>query len=60
VLAAVETSRALRTSSWDALIVEAARQAACSRILTEDLSDGHVIHGVRIENPFLAGARAGG
>lgn len=37
---------------WDALIVEAARVAGAERLLTEDLADGAVIAGVRIENPF--------
>lgn len=40
-------------SIWDALIVRAARAAICDRILTEDLADGSVLGGVRVENPFL-------
>jgi len=52
VLAAVDTSQSAQISLWDALIIEAARQAGCERVLTEDLSDGQVISGVRIENPF--------
>jgi predicted nucleic acid-binding protein len=39
-------------SFWDALIVEAARRAGATRLLTEDLRHGQVIGGVRIENPF--------
>jgi len=39
-------------SFWDALMVEAARVAGAGRLLTEDLQDGQVIAGVRIENPF--------
>lgn len=54
VLAAIGTSREAKISLWDALIIEAARQAGCTRVLTEDLSHGQVIRGVRIENPFLA------
>ena len=49
---AVRTSRTAEISYWDGLIVAAARSAACERILTEDLSDGATITGVRIENPF--------
>jgi predicted nucleic acid-binding protein len=41
-------------SWWDALIVEAARVAGAHRLLTEDLQDGQVIEGVRIEDPFLS------
>jgi predicted nucleic acid-binding protein len=54
VLAAMDTSRHARLSLWDALIIEAARDAGCERVLTEDLSHGQVIRGVRVENPFQA------
>lgn len=50
--AAVATSTTAHISYWDALIVEAAASAACEHLLTEDLQDGAVIRGVRIENPF--------
>jgi predicted nucleic acid-binding protein len=52
VLAAVDTSRTVQLSLWDALIVEAASRAGCERVLSEDLNAGQVIRGVRIENPF--------
>jgi len=52
VLAAIDTSQSAQISIWDALIVEAAHRADCERVLTEDLSDGQVIRGVRIDNPF--------
>lgn len=55
VLAAIDTSRSVRISVWDALIIESARQAGCERVLTEDLADGQIIRGVRVENPFRAG-----
>lgn len=41
-----------RVSYWDALIVAAAGAAGCERLLTEDLTAGTVIGGVRVENPF--------
>ncbi len=41
-----------RISFWDALIVRAAALAGCEVVLSEDLSDGPLIDGVRIENPF--------
>jgi predicted nucleic acid-binding protein len=53
VLAAIEVSREAQLSLSDAMIIEAARQAGCERVLTEDLSHGQVIRGVRVENPFL-------
>lgn len=52
VQAAIATSRSATISLWDALIVEAARVGGCDRLLTEDLSAGSTIRGVRIENPF--------
>lgn len=33
-------------------MIEAARQAGCWQILTEDLSYGQVIRNVAVENPF--------
>jgi predicted nucleic acid-binding protein len=41
-------------SHWDALIVVAAVRASCDTLLTEDLSHGQVIEGIRIVNPFAA------
>jgi predicted nucleic acid-binding protein len=41
-----------RASYWDALLVATAAGAGCTTILTEDMSDGTVLHGVRILNPF--------
>jgi predicted nucleic acid-binding protein len=52
VLAAVNTSRTAKLSLSDALIIEAARQAGCIRVYSEDMSHGQVIRGVRVENPF--------
>jgi predicted nucleic acid-binding protein len=39
-------------SFWDALIVGAAKSAGCSHLLTEDLSHGQDLDGVRVVNPF--------
>jgi len=39
---------------YDSLIVAAALEAGCTRLLTEDLQDGQRIEGLRIENPFKA------
>lgn len=41
-----------RLSFWDALIVAAALKGGARTILSEDLSAGHSISGVRIDNPF--------
>ncbi|AUB81874.1 PIN domain-containing protein [Candidatus Thiodictyon syntrophicum] len=40
---------------WDAMLVQAARAAGVTRLLTEDMQDGRVIGTMRLENPFKAG-----
>lgn len=39
---------------YDSLIVAAALEAGCKRLLSEDLQHGQRIEGLRIENPFRA------
>lgn len=39
-------------SYWDCAIVEAARALGCDVVLSEDLSDGQDLDGLRIVNPF--------
>ena len=50
---AIVLSGDAQLSYWDALIVATARLAACDVVLTEDLSHGSMIAGVRIENPLI-------
>jgi predicted nucleic acid-binding protein len=50
---AIDLSIVTGFSIWDSLIVQAAIQSRCTRILTEDLQHGQTIKGVRIENPFV-------
>jgi predicted nucleic acid-binding protein len=52
ILEAIDLHRLHALSFWDALVVCAAKSAKCSRLVTEDLQDGQVIMGIRIENPF--------
>jgi predicted nucleic acid-binding protein len=52
ILTASELHERASISFWDALIVAAAQRAGADEILTEDLSDGEIIDGVRIVNPF--------
>jgi predicted nucleic acid-binding protein len=52
ILAASELEERHTLSFWDALIVESARRAGATRLLTEDLQHGRVVSGVTIENPF--------
>ena len=48
----IDCSLINRLSFWDSLIVVAAESARCEKIWTEDLNDGQIIRGVRIENPL--------
>ncbi|HWB48539.1 MAG TPA: PIN domain-containing protein [Stellaceae bacterium] len=41
-----------RASYWDALLVATASEAGCTLVLSEDMSDGAVLSGVRIHKPF--------
>jgi predicted nucleic acid-binding protein len=50
---AVEISARYGFHIYDALILAAAIEAGCSKLLTEDLQHGQMVEGVRIENPFL-------
>ena len=51
---ALGLQKVLSISFYDSLIVAAALQAGCKRLLTEDLQHGQRIEGLRIENPFRA------
>jgi len=51
---AIDCSIINKLSFWDALIVTAAESAKCEKLWSEDLNDGQVIRGVRIENPLKA------
>ena len=53
IRAAVGLADQAKLSSWDALVVVAARTGAAV-LYTEDLNDGQEILGVRISNPFAA------
>jgi predicted nucleic acid-binding protein len=52
ILLASEIEEQYQLSFWDALVVAAALKGGARRILTEDMSDGRTIAGVRVENPF--------
>jgi predicted nucleic acid-binding protein len=49
---ALATKQRWQISYWDAAIVEAAREAGCPTVLSEDLQDGMDFAGVRVMNPF--------
>ena len=41
-----------RASYWDGLLVATAAEAGCAVVLTEHMSDGSTLGGLRIHNPF--------
>lgn len=49
---AIDCSVLNRISFWDSLIISTAESALWGTLWTEDLNDGQVIKGVKIENPF--------
>jgi len=53
VLSALRLRQSHQLSPWDALIVAAALEANCERLLTEDLQHGQIIEGLEIVNPFV-------
>lgn len=40
---------------WDAVLVQAARAAGVTRLLTEDMQDSRTVGALRLENPFKEG-----
>ena len=49
---ALDTQARYRYSFYDSLIIAAALEAGCSRLLSEDLQAGQRIERLTIENPF--------
>ena len=44
-----------RLSYWDTRMLVSAAEAGCTAMLSEDMQDGAVLHGVEIVNPFDMG-----
>lgn len=53
ILEAIEIHLKYKYSFWDSMIIEAAIQSGADLLLSEDLSDGQIINGLTIKNPFL-------
>lgn len=53
VEAAIGVSRRYQLSLWDALILRAAGETGCSRVLSEDMQSGLEVDGVVVHNPFV-------
>jgi predicted nucleic acid-binding protein len=49
---AIDCSLLNQISFWDALVIVCAASAQCAVVLSEDLNDGQIIKGVKIQNPF--------
>ena len=54
VLGAILLQKESKLSFWDAMVLQAATESGCDVLWTEDLNEGQVIRGVRIQNPFAA------
>jgi predicted nucleic acid-binding protein len=54
VVAAVRLHQKHSFSFWDALILQAAKIAGCSRILSEDLRNGFRLNDLTVMNPFVS------
>lgn len=52
ILAAIDLHTQAKIGFWDAMIVLAAAESGCDVLWTEDLSDGQLLRGVRIRDPF--------
>jgi predicted nucleic acid-binding protein len=53
-MSVARTFQSATLSFWDALIVEAALEGNCKRILSEDLQAGRRFGELVVENPFAA------
>ena len=52
VLRSVALARRAKLSYWDAMILQAAVEARCTELLSEDFQAGAVLESVRIRNPY--------
>ena len=54
VLGAIALQKQSKLGFWDAMVLQAAAESGCDVLWTEDLTDGQMIRGVRIQDPFAA------
>jgi len=52
MLGALEIKAQHQLSYWDAAVVAAARALGCKELLSEDMSNGRIIEGIFIRDPF--------
>ena len=53
-LSALDLATTHKLQMWDALILNAAAEAGCTLLLSEDMADGFTWHGTAVVNPFAA------
>jgi predicted nucleic acid-binding protein len=53
IVSAIRLHQKYTLSFWDALILQAASTAGCSKVLSEDLKDGFQVKELIVENPFI-------
>ncbi len=53
IIKAIDLHERHKLAFWDAMIVEAATRGGAKTLLSEDLSHGRIINGIKIINPFL-------
>jgi predicted nucleic acid-binding protein len=54
ILTAIDLHAEAKIGFWDAMVVLAAAESGCEVLWTEDLNDGQVLRGVRVQNPFTS------
>lgn len=52
IRAAIHIHKSNRVSFWDAMILQSAKAAGCTLVMTEDLHDGLILDEMIIINPF--------
>ena len=52
IFAAIALHENEKTSFWDALIVRAALESGCERLISEDMQHGRQFENLRVDNPF--------
>ena len=53
VLGAIEIQKHAQVGFWDAMIVRATAESGCDVLWTEDLNDGQLRRGVRVQDPSV-------
>ena len=56
LVAAIDLHRLHHLSLWDALVVRAALNGACTTLHTEDMQSGYVVETLTLQDPFHAQA----